>query len=252
MAVTYILCAAGEGTRFQKHFGTLPKALIMLYSITLLEWSLRSLPIRAQDKLILITQKKHRTKEKMLSKICDTYPFSSVAWLEIDYLTRGQLETASLAFDEVLPGSSLVIYNCDTYFESNTLLPLMNNPQIEGIIPCAQAPGTSWSFCKVDDNDHVIDVQEKERISPWASVGFYYFKQADVFFQFAKQALDQQNATQHGEFYIAPLYQKYLQQGYTVLIDRVSLFKPMGTPEQLTDYWNIQVGIAKLATRPCG
>lgn len=240
MTVTYILCAAGEGKRFQKDFGDRPKASIKLYGVTLLEWSLRSLPIRGEDRLVLITQKKHRIKEKMYEKVCQTYPFSSISWLEIDYLTRGQLETASLAFEDVLPNSSLVIYNCDTYFESSTLTTLMNMSHIEGIIPCAQAQGDAWSFCQADENDRVIDVREKERISSWASVGFYYFKNASLFFEFANQSLagDQ---TQKGEYYIAPLYQKYLQQGYQVYIDKVSLFKPMGTPEQLSEFWNVDV-----------
>lgn len=242
MAVTYILCAAGEGSRFRDYFGTLPKAMIELYGSTLLEWSLRSLPICGQDRLVIITQKKHRVKEKMEQKIAMHYPFSSVVWLEIDALTRGQLETASFAFEHILPESSVVIYNCDTYFESRTLLGKMNDPQVQGIIPCAQAQGDSWSFCEVDEHDRVLQVREKERISEWASVGLYYFKDAVLFCQRALHALAQpQTQTQQGEYYVAPLYQTYLDAGECVLMDRVSLFKPMGTPQQLEAFWEVDV-----------
>ena len=126
MSVAYVICAAGEGSRFRKDFGNLPKSLIKLCGHTLLEWSLRSLPVFSDDKLILITQKKHRLKEKCLEMVKNLYPFNYIKWIEIPTLTRGQLETASLARPYVKDEDSLVIYNCDTYFQSKTLEHLIN------------------------------------------------------------------------------------------------------------------------------
>lgn len=238
MPVTYVICAAGEGTRFQQHFGTLPKALIKMSGRTLLEWSLQALPVFSDDRLVIITQSKHRVREKMEKTIANLYPFSSVVWHEIGHATRGQLETALLAKPYTLPKSSLVIYNCDTYFQSRNLLKLMQNSTIDGIIPCAQAKGESWSFCHIDSKNNVIAVKEKQRISSWASVGFYYFKDNVVFFELAQSTLDSAFA---GECYVAPLYQRYIESGKKIVIDKIWLFKPMGTPEQVEEFWNISI-----------
>lgn len=234
MPITYILCAAGDGTRFRSVFGNIPKAAIRMHGRTLLEWSILSLPLMAEDRLVIVSQSKHRLREKLLGRITALNPFSDIKWHEIDGLTRGQLETALLAHPYALPRSPVAIYNCDTYFQSKDLLRLMEDPNIDGIVPCAQAEGDAWSFCAVRADNTIYDIREKERISSWATVGFYYFRDGDVFFQ--KGEADIQNHAP-GECYVAPLYQQYISEGKKIIMDPVHLFKPMGTPEQVEIFW---------------
>lgn len=236
MGITYIICAAGDGTRFKPLLGGLPKPLIKMKGVTMLEWALRSLPVYSGDRLVLITRRGHRAAEKMRAAIEARYPFCSVIWHEIETLTRGQLETALLAEPYWLPGSAVVIYNCDTYFESRALPALLNGGEADGIIPCFQAEGESWSFCAVDNQNRAIDVKEKERISDWASVGFYYFRDGCDFFRRAEKRLKAGGA---GEYYVAPLYQEYIAEGKTIIMDPINLFKPMGTPEQVENFWGL-------------
>lgn len=243
MSVAYVVCAAGEGSRFRKDFGNLPKSLIKLCGHTLIEWSLKSLPIYADDKLIFITQTKHRLKEKCFSLIKSIYPFNSIEWIEIPALTRGQLETASLAKPYVGKDDSLVIYNCDTYFQSKSLSILFNDPNVDGAIPCAEAEGNAWSFCRTDDNGNIVEVKEKVRISPWATVGLYYFRDSQLFFKLADECLNK--PTNDKEYFVAPLYQWYIDHGKNIAMDKVSLFKPMGTPEQIEEFWNIKIAKVK-------
>jgi len=236
MKLCHILCAAGEGTRFRPLFPGIPKPLIKLGGATMLEWSLRSLPLFAGDTLVIITQKKHRVREKMAAAVHRTWPFVTVHWTELDAATGGQLETACLAETYADPDQPVLIYNCDTYFESHTLTGLMRIPDIDGIIPCAQAEGEAWSFCAVDESDTVLAVREKERISPWATVGLYFFRSAHEFFALAKASIAADEKTRD-EYYVAPLYEKLISQGKRVVMDRASFFKPMGTPEQLKEFW---------------
>lgn len=242
MPISYIICAAGEGTRFQRDFGSLPKALIKMRGRTFMEWALRSLPVFSGDQLIFITQGKHRLREKLQQTCADLFPFCHILWREISGPTRGQLETASLAAPYVPAGNALAIYNCDTYFQSRTLPGLLENPAIDGIVPCAEAEGAAWSFCSIDARNHVIDIREKERISPWASVGFYYFRDSEYFFSSAANALSK---ALPDEYYVAPLYQRYIEEGKTILVDKVSLFKPLGTPAQIERFWEIPISLLK-------
>lgn len=244
MAVNYVVCAAGDGTRFQPVFGDTPKPLLRLHGASLLEWSLRSLPIFAEDRIILVTRTAHRVKERLASTIRARYPFNEIRWVELPALTRGQLETALLCADELDAAASIAIFNSDTYFESRTLVPLMADRECAGIVPCSREEGTAWSFCAVDERDRVIDIREKERISDWATVGLYFFRDGAKFLHRAREALA---AGDQREFYVAPLYQKYIRAGERVVIDRVSLFRPMGTPEQVERYWNTTISAMQAA-----
>lgn len=235
MPVNYVVCAAGDGTRFQPIFGETPKPLLRLHGASLLEWSLRSLPIFADDRIILVTRTAHRVKDRLAKTISARYPFNDIRWVELPKLTRGQLETALLCEQELDPAAAIAIFNSDTYFESRTLVPLMSDPSIEGIVPCSREEGTAWSFCAIDEHDNVTDIREKERISDWATVGLYFFRDAAKFVRRAREALA---AGDQREYYVAPLYQKYIRAGERVIIDRVNLFRPMGTPEQVERYWN--------------
>lgn len=238
MPVNYVICAAGQGSRFEKQFPGIPKPLIKLNGRYLIDWSLDSLPIFADDTLILITQKAHNVKAKLYDHVKNRFAFNKVEWLEIEGLTSGQLETALLAKKFYDKHSSLAIFNCDTFFQSKTLLDLINNPAIEGIIPCAKEKGDSWSFCKVDKEDNVIDITEKDRISDLVSVGLYFFRDLSNFIKLAEGYLKKQT---NAEAYVAPFYKEYLAQGLKLVVDRVSLFKPMGTVEQIQDYWKLDI-----------
>lgn len=240
MPITYCISAAGEGSRFKALFGETPKPLIRLSGICLLELSLRSLPISFGDRIIIITRKHHRVKDNLFFTIKSQYPFNEVYWQEIEELTKGQLETVYNAKEYFNLEDSLVIFNCDTYFQSHSLTMLMADKDIEGIIPCHKESGDCWSFCRTkSENDNlVVAVAEKVRISDWASVGLYYFKDIKKFLHFTEQELSNKIST---EYFVAPLYNKYLANGERIVINRVDLFKPMGTPEQIEYYWPIKI-----------
>ena len=212
--------------------------MIKINNITLLEWSLRSLPIFSSDTIIIITQQKHNIKERLYQKISDLYCFNKIHWIELDGLTRGQLDTAYSSKPYVTPKGGIAIFNCDTYFQSRTLFNAMNDPDIDGVIPCYQADGTCWSFCK-EINGAITEVREKERISEWASVGLYFFKDSNLFFETADKALS--ISPDASEYYVAPLYQEYINKGYNIILDKVSFFKPMGSPDQIEKFWNINI-----------
>jgi len=237
MPINYVIPAAGNGSRF-KNITKTPKPLIKINDRSLLEISLSSLPISYQDQIIIITQKDHLVKDKLQQKIQSLYPFNIVKWQEIEAVTKGQLETVYNARGLLDKKSSLAIFNCDTYFQSANLPSLMADTNIDGIVPCSQEPGECWSFCKVNNmkEKKVIDIAEKVRISDLASVGFYYFKDTDKFLKKAHKELSKKI---DNEYYIAPLYKEYIADGDNIIIDDLKLFKPIGTPEQIKEYWGL-------------
>jgi NDP-sugar pyrophosphorylase family protein len=234
--VDWVVCAAGAGTRFRPLLGDLPKPLIRLRGRALLHWSLRSLPMVEGDTLVVITQAVDRIGERLGDELEAAFPSVEARWIELTRQTRGQLETAISAESCLRPGAAIAIYNCDTYFQSDKLLELVNDPSLAGIVPCSREPGDAWSFCEVDDQDHVLRIAEKQRVGPWATTGLYFFRDAGRFLQRAHAAVERGTP---GELYVAQLYQEYVDAGERVRIDRVADFRPMGTPEQVEHYWGL-------------
>lgn len=234
--MNYVICAAGEGTRFQSVLST-PKPLIMLKGKPLLVWSLRSLPLCSSDTVVIVVQEKHRIRHHLEPLIREEYPFLTVTWIELESVTSGQLETVLKAKDALDSSEGLVVFNSDTYFESATLSSWFSDESVEGVIPCARVEGDSWSFCDVTDGNVVTRVTEKNRISEWGSVGLYYFRSLPLFYDYAAEQLS--GTVAESEYYVAPLYERYLNAGHTIVMDEVCLFKPMGTPDQLATYWGV-------------
>lgn len=242
MGVNYVICAAGEGSRFREDFPSLRKPEILLKGRTMLEWSISSLPILSDDKVIVLTQKAHNLKKKLFNKIQSRFPFNKIAWVEIEAATKGQLETALLARDLLDLEKSIVIFNSDTYFEARHLQSMILDSGYDGVIPCInEEKGDSWSFCEADENSNrILRVKEKVRISNWCSVGFYYFKDCRLFLNKAENHINRM-INNGNETYVAPLYQDYIDEGLDVRICDVNLFKPMGTPYQVENYWGIEM-----------
>ena len=164
-------------------------------------------------------------------------------WLPIDHWTSGQLATAGLALPLIPTQNSMAIFNADSFFQSKTLISFMHDQSWEGIIPCSTEPGDSWSFCKVRDPENsgpqkIIEVAEKNRISPWCSIGFYFFRHLSLFKKMSEIELSEKK---EGEFFVSTLYNRYLAENYPVLMLPTDEFKAMGTLEQIQQYWNLSL-----------
>ncbi len=199
-----------------------------LFVKTMLERSIESLDIVDSDQLIIISQKKHDLENILGLKI-------KADWIEIENPTGGQLATF-LAGSEIIKNDRIVIFNCDTYFLAPKLKKQIILDDSIGIIPCSKEPGESWSFCKVDQDNNIIQVTEKKRISDWASVGYYYFLGKELLI---KLALEEIEGTSGKESYVAPLYEKYIKLGHKLKMVEVEKFLPFGTIEQVKDYWGV-------------
>jgi capsule biosynthesis phosphatase len=237
MKCNYIICAAGKGERFRKLLPTTAKPLIKINGKSSLELSLMSLPIASGDAITIITHAHHGVKSALYNNIVSSYPFNKINWIETDIYTSGQLKTAFFAKPFVTKDESVAIFNCDTYFQDSGLYTLMQDVKVDGIIPCGEAEGESWSFCKTDANGFVTEVAEKRRISNKASIGFYFFRDSELFFKLSQDYIT--DYSNKGEHYVIPLYDFYIKMGKKITAPMVQNFRPMGTPEQLKEFWNI-------------
>jgi len=243
MNITYIICAAGAGTRMKEISSKIPKPLIKIDGKTLIEISCESLPLKGGDQIILVTQKSFQIKKIIGERLSSLYPNIHFMYHEIEELTRGQAETALLAKPFVLY-PKIAVFNCDTYFHSADLRLHMDDDSMDGIIPCSEEKGDGWSFCKVIDGTSlpiVTSVEEKRRISHWCSAGFYYFREGELFFELVTKNLGAKNT----EMFIAPFYNDLISLGKKIYMSPCDVFKAMGSVQQIKDYFHYDVAEMK-------
>jgi len=242
MGISYIICAAGLGTRTQAISKTKAKPLLRLKGRSLIQRSLDSLNITHQDQIIIAHGAS--ISQEQFATALDKETFEKAQFIEIGS-TRGQLETALLASQMADTQNSIAIFNSDTYFKSSSFYSAVDDTALDGLIPCSQEEGVAWSFCKlsgrqINDVDLVSSVAEKERISDWCSVGLYWFKRHDQFVSYAQQELQHTAGTQR-EAYVAPMYNAMIGDGLNIGMNPCEIFKPMGSVEQIEKYWTISL-----------
>ncbi len=247
--IDWVVCAAGRSERFKKNGILKPKPLLNLLGISMLERSLSSLELLPQDQLIIITRKDDLVKKKLSKRICDTYPWLMIHFIELTSSTSGQLETALKAQKFLRKDVGVAIWNCDTFFKSSEFISLLGDTSgFDGIIPCAQAEGSAWSFVRTDDQKNATAIAEKKVISQSATVGLYFFCKTQLFLKHAKRILRQDLSKK--EIYVSALYDQLISDGFRIKVVDCDLFMPFGTPEQIKDYWGLSLGELKADNPP--
>lgn len=233
-----IITMAGLGSRFQKAGYKEPKFMIKVKGKTLFEWSMMSLTdFNKQNnvKYIFIVRKESNAHNFIINQMKQFGNFD-IKIVEIDYLTDGQATTAMLAEPYWNENDEMIIYNIDTYIESDTMK--YSDISGDGFIPCFKAPGDHWSFVKLDKNNNAVEVREKQRISDNCTVGLYYFKTCRLYKKLYKEYYANQQNIENNEKYIAPLYNHMIKKGLTVKISLIpaSTVHVLGTPDEVKEF----------------
>ncbi len=236
-----VITMAGLGSRFKKAGYDVPKYMIPINGKTLFDWSMLSLKsfIDAESTFLFIVRQEDNAAS-FINDSCRNLGIEKVTIVEIEELTDGQATTVLFAKDHLVLEQPIGIYNIDTHVKPYAI----NTLEIEGNgwIPCFEAEGDKWSFVALDNNGDVISVREKVRISSNATIGFYWFGSAKLYFDaYTSYYYDSRNM-EKGEKYIAPLYNELINNGLNVKISLINKLDivPMGTPEDIS---NIHKGV---------
>ena len=235
--IDVVITMGGLGSRFRKAGYTVPKYMIEAKGKTLFEWSLISLEGYTDrvDKYVFLAMEDETVDvEGFVRGKCAELGITNYELILLDHLTDGQATTALLANKYWDPKHALLVYNIDTYVEAGE----MNWQELkgDGFIPCFQAPGDHWSFVRLDDAGRVVEIKEKQRISPYCTLGAYYFKTCELYETLYHEYYDvPRDDLVNGEKYIAPLYDYLLSKGGDIYISDIAPERVhvLGTPEEL-------------------
>lgn len=232
--MSMIITMAGEGSRFKKVGYQEPKYMIKAKNKTLFDWAMASL-VGYNDhveKYVFVVRKEDHARD-FIREHCKKYNVENIQIVEIDQLTDGQATTCMLALPYCNPDDSIMIYNIDTYVEPGELK--YEAISGDGHIPCFHADGDHWSFVKLDDHGHAVEVREKKRISDNCTLGAYYFSSARLYKKLYDEYYADNQHMEKNEKYIAPLYNFMIEKHMPVTISIVDWNKVhvLGTPKEL-------------------
>ena len=235
--MTFVLPMAGLGTRFKNAGYDNPKMLIEVHGKTLLEWSVDSLPLDVCKHLIFICLKVHDIEYGLTKFIKKKYEnnVEKISFIYLDEVTNGQAETVLKAKEIIDMSTGLLIFNIDTYFESDSLKEALLKDGIDGVIGGFESNEDRFSFAKIGSDGHVVKTAEKDAISDTALTGLYHFKRASDFVNVAQRHIDN-NITTQDEFYIAPMYNELISMGKKYIVDFVKDHWILGTPSELENF----------------
>lgn len=230
-----VMPMAGRGSRFAGHAAALPKPLIPVAGRPMFTWALRSLDGLAYRRVVFVVLAEHEAQFG-ISSLARQAAGDRAEVVLLDDVTEGQLCSvlAARAFFE--PDEAVLVASADTYIRSNLAHDIARcDAACHGLISVADLPGDRWSFARTDESGAVVEVAEKVRISHHASTGLYYFADSRRFVTIADAMIARQEKTR-GEYYVIPVYQKYIDQGLRIGLSEAQAMWDMGTPEALAAF----------------
>jgi HAD superfamily hydrolase (TIGR01509 family) len=226
---------AGAGSRFEKAGYTFPKPLIEVNGKPMIQVVVENLNIDAN--YIFIVQKSHREKYNLDTLLNLISPNCNI--IDVDGITEGAACTALLAKELINNDTPLFFANSDQFVEwdSNEFMYKMNESNLDGGIITFKSTHPKWSFAKIDENNLITEVAEKNPISDNATVGFYYWKNGKDFVKYAESMIEK-NVRVNNEFYVCPVFNEAIKDGKKIKNYNIDRMWGIGTPEDLDIFLN--------------
>lgn len=238
-AGTMAITMAGFGRRFAKAGYTCPKYELMALDRPLFDWSMAGLRafLDAGWSLHLAARSGEGAKE-FISSRTNALGLRVDDILELDHPTDGQATTAFKLAKRAPPDLPFAVFNIDTFVAPGAMIPDQIPKDAAGWVPCFEAPGDGWSFASVENGDRIVELREKQRISPFATIGFYWFRSAALYCEIYERFFVDTCGMEKGERYIAPMYNDLIAVGDPVYMARIPFERigALGTPEQVAAF----------------
>lgn len=235
---------AGEGRRFADAGYENPKPLIEIFGKPMIEWVIENVrPETRPHRFIFLCREMDLGRFSLAEKLERLAPGSRA--VGVPSTTQGAACTVMLAADELDPDAPLLIANSDQWVENaiDPFLAFVDEAECDGAILTFPATDPKWSYALTRSDGRVVDVAEKNPISPHATVGIYWFRTARHYLEAAMDSMRADDRT-NGEFYVCPVYKQLLRRGFDVRHFGIPThaMHGLGTPEDLKGFihWHLR------------
>lgn len=238
-----VIPMAGRGSRFADVGYEVPKPLLPIHGIPMIEVVVRNLTPDKAARFVFVCRAEHEAEYGFVPALREIAPGCEI--VTIDSVTEGAACTVMLAEAAVDPAGPLIIANSDQWVDHdvNQHLGQLHSEALDGLIMTMTADDPKWSFVELD-GDLVTNVVEKEVVSSEATVGIYTFARASDYFDGAR-AMIAADKRVNGEFYVAPVYNELIAAGAVIGIDNVGVdgggMYGLGTPADYETFLRLPV-----------
>ena len=202
-----VLPIAGRGSRFADEGYDLPKPLIPIHGVPMIQLVTENLRPKREHRFIYVCQKEHIEKYDLGNKLRSYTGEDNTIVIPIDYMTEGQVCSVLVAKDYISNDEALMSANADQWvdFSIDDYLEDMDKRDLDGLIMTMKSEDPKWSFAKVGDNGYVVETAEKIPISDDATVGIFNFRHGKDLVRAAEQMIEE-DVRVNNEFYTCPVY----------------------------------------------
>lgn len=231
-----VLPIAGRGSRFLKAGYRLPKPLIPVHGMPMIEIVVRNIRPRGPHAFTFLALREHLEQTPMRGVLEALAPGCSI--IPVGQVTEGAACTVLLARDRINNDQPLMLANSDQWvdLDINDYLAEMDRRDADGLIMTMWADHPKWSYVRCGDGGRVTGVVEKQVVSNDATVGIYNFRRGRDFVSGAEEMI-RKNLRVNDEFYVAPVYNQLIARGARVVgysVGRVGAgMHGLGVPEDL-------------------
>lgn len=231
-----IIPMAGDGSRFRNAGYSDPKPLIPIDGKPMIQHVLDNLFIHDALYYLIVKQEHYLLNRDYFGELVERYP---VRVIVIKRKTLGAACTLLYANPYIGNEEPLIIANCDqiVHFDVGEWVKSVLKRGSDGAILTFPSKDPKWSYARVDERQHVVELKEKTVISPYATVGIYMFTRGTMFVESVLEMIENREMV-NGEFYTCPVYNYSINRQAVIentTIPSQAMFG-IGTPEDLERY----------------
>jgi capsule biosynthesis phosphatase len=233
-----IIPIGGIGKRFKEKGYKKPKALINIFGKPIISYLLDNLNTDNID-YIFIPYNKEYKKFRFEDVLTKKYPNIMFKFFCLENNTRGAAETINIGINNLNEERdiSVICLDSDNFYTCDIISQWNGEDCIFSFEDVNENP--IYSYVKTNDNNKILDIKEKEKISNNACTGAYGFSSINELKKYTLKIIEE-NIIQKSEFYTSGVINEMISNGHTFQnkIIPKSKFICLGTPIQLKFFYN--------------
>jgi len=233
-----IIPIGGIGQRFKENGYKKPKALINIYGKPIISYLLDNLNTDNID-YIFIPYNKEYKKYRFEDLLIKNYSKINFRFFCLENNTRGAAETINISINNLNEERNIPVLclDSDSFYTCDIISQWNGDNCVFSFEDKNENP--IYSYVKINENNEIIDIKEKDKISSNACTGAYGFNSINHLKKYTSKIIEG-NITQKSEFYTSGVIKEMISEGQIFKNQTIlhSNFTCLGSPLQLKFFYN--------------
>jgi capsule biosynthesis phosphatase len=227
----------GTGERFKINNYKKPKALINIFGKPIIYYLLENLKLN-DSAIVYIPYNHEYSNYRIESLLKKDFPNIKFIFFELKNNTRGAAETINIALNNInLPDQPILCLDGDNFYLNDIVNIWNEDNKIIVFEDLLENP--IYSYTKINENNDIVDIVEKVKISNLACTGAYGFKSYKNLLEYTNIII-KNNIMQKNEFYTSGVIKEMIKNNFKFTIAKIDKadWQCLGTPMQLKQFYN--------------